>query len=169
MLFSSSEFISEKEDTERNKITKDFTSALDSTERGKQSDLKGYPQEHRTSNYSQFYEEESLQQEAYVVSSEKYRNAQTQYINNAKNNSEQNNKKEVPYKQNNLNDTHVSSATPTINKRANFLLITIRIEALLLQKLILINFQKKPWKKPDQLWFLKFLMKLQNMMYQPMV
>ncbi|WP_017196453.1 SPOR domain-containing protein [Bartonella birtlesii] len=120
MLFSSSEFISEKEDTERNKITKDFTSALDSTERGKQSDLKGYPQEHRTSNYSQFYEEESLQQEAYVVSSEKYRNAQTQYINNAKNNSEQNNKKEVPYKQNNLNDTHVSSATPTIKQTGNF-------------------------------------------------
>ncbi|WP_345097443.1 SPOR domain-containing protein [Bartonella acomydis] len=120
MFFSSSEFISEKEDTGRNKTTKGFPSDFSSTQRGKQPDLKGFPQDHHTSNYPSFYEEESLQQKAHAISSKEYRDTQAQYINNTENISGQNDKKEVLYNQNNLNDMHASSETPTIKQTDSF-------------------------------------------------
>ncbi|WP_019218766.1 SPOR domain-containing protein [Bartonella florencae] len=119
-FFSSSEFISEKEDTGRNKITKDFPSALDSTQRGKQSDLKGFPQERHRSNYPQFYEEESLQQETYDEKNQRYYDIQDPYINSAENISERSNKKEVPYNQNNLNDMDASPETLNTKQTDSF-------------------------------------------------
>ncbi|EJF75833.1 SPOR domain-containing protein [Bartonella alsatica] len=118
MFPSSSDLIPEKEDIGRNETIRDLPLPSDSTQIGNQSDLKGFPQERHPIDYPQFYEEKSLQQETYTEKTPKYRDAQAQYINNTENISEQNDKKEVPHIQNNLNNIRSSSETLT-TKQAN--------------------------------------------------
>ncbi|WP_208441763.1 SPOR domain-containing protein [Bartonella raoultii] len=116
MSFSSSEFISEQEQT-----MKDFSSTLDSTQRGQEADLKGFSQEYHTTNSPQFYEEEFLQQGTYAEQTPKYHNVQTEYIDTVENISERNNKTELPYSQKNLNDISSSSETLKTRQTDSFL------------------------------------------------
>ncbi|WP_455480269.1 SPOR domain-containing protein [Bartonella sp. B12(2025)] len=120
MLFSSSGLISEKKYTAKNETTSDFPSALDSAQINKQSDLKNFLQEDHTSDYPEFYEKKSSDQETYTEKTSKYHNAQGQYTNNAENNSDTNNEKKLPYGQSNLNDPHLSSETLNMRQTDSF-------------------------------------------------
>ncbi|WP_455465510.1 SPOR domain-containing protein [Bartonella sp. B39] len=117
---SSSDLILERRGTARNKTTTDFPLPLDSTQINKQSDLEGFPQEPHTTDYPQFYEEEFSKQETYAKKTPEYHGTQAQYVINTENISAQNNEKEIPYNQNNLNHMHSSSQTFNTEKRENF-------------------------------------------------
>lgn len=120
VFFSSSHLIAEKEDTKRNETMRNFSSSSDAAQISGHSDLKNFPQEHHTTNYPKFYEEEFLQQETYAEKTPKYSDMQTRDINATENISEQNNKKEGSYDQNNLKDRHSSSETLTTKQTDRF-------------------------------------------------
>ncbi|MGF7157921.1 SPOR domain-containing protein [Bartonella heixiaziensis] len=120
--FSSVVPTSERESTAKNESARDFSSPLDATQIEKLSDLKGFSQESYTTDYPQFYEEKSSEKESYAVKTPEYGEAQSkyQYINNTENISEQNNQKEVPYSQNNLNDMHSPSEILSTKQKGRF-------------------------------------------------
>ncbi|EJF77073.1 Sporulation related domain [Candidatus Bartonella washoeensis] len=103
-----------------NESKNDFPSALHSTQIEKPSDLKDFSQQGPLTNHPQFYGEKFLEEEVYAAKTPKYGDAQTQYIDNAENISDQNNQKEVPYNQNNLNDMHPSSEILSTTQKGNF-------------------------------------------------
>ncbi|GAA4661802.1 SPOR domain-containing protein [Bartonella pachyuromydis] len=118
-FFSSSHLSAEKEDTKKNETMRNFSSPLDVTQISEHSDLKDSLQEHHMTNYPKFFEEETSQQETYAEKNLKYHNVQTEYINIAEN-SEQNNKKEGLYNQNNLNDIGSPSEPLTTRQIGGF-------------------------------------------------
>ncbi|UTO29012.1 SPOR domain-containing protein [Bartonella harrusi] len=117
---SSSDLVSERQDTARNERVTDFPLPLDSTQVNKQSEREGFSQKRHTTDYPQFYEEEFSKQETYAETTQEYHNIQTPYINSAENISEQNNEKEKTYSQNNLNHIHSSSETPHTGQKERF-------------------------------------------------
>lgn len=117
---SSSHFTAEKEDTRRNETMRNFSSPLDTAQISKHSDLKDFPQEHHTTNYPKFYEKEFFQQEADAEKTPKYTDTQTGDINTTENISEQSNKKEGSYNQNNLKHRRSSSETLTTKQTDRF-------------------------------------------------
>ncbi|WP_254493600.1 SPOR domain-containing protein [Bartonella sp. B1099] len=113
-FFSSSNLVSEKQNTPRNQTTNDFSSPLDSTHVDQQSYLERASQEDHTTNYPYFFEENPSQQETYSEKVPTYNEAQTQYINKPENVSNPN--REISYNQNNL-DTFLSSPKPLNTKQ----------------------------------------------------
>ncbi|WP_273757622.1 SPOR domain-containing protein [Bartonella sp. AU55XJBT] len=113
-FFSSSDLVSEKQNTPKNQTTNDFSSPLDSTHVDRQSYLKESLQEHHTINYPYFFEENPSQQETYSEKVPTYNEAQTPYINKAENVSNPN--REISYNQNNL-DAFLSSSEPLNTKQ----------------------------------------------------
>ncbi|WP_156851008.1 SPOR domain-containing protein [Bartonella refiksaydamii] len=91
MSFSSSDIISERQNTARNETTSDIPSSLDSAHIDKQFDSKSFSQRVYTPDYPQFYEEKFSEQKIDAAEILEYRDAQAQYVNNAENISDQNN------------------------------------------------------------------------------
>ncbi|PIT69318.1 SPOR domain-containing protein [Bartonella tribocorum] len=113
-FFPSSNFVSERQNTERNQTTSAFSSPLDSPHVDRQSHLKESSREDYTTNYPHFFEENPTQQETYSEKVRTYNEDQTQYINKAENVSNQN--REISYNQNNL-DEFLSSSEPLNTKQ----------------------------------------------------
>ncbi|WP_455479986.1 SPOR domain-containing protein [Bartonella sp. B23] len=108
---SSSDFVSERRGTAKSKMTTGFPSPLDSTQINKQSDLEGFSRESHTTNYPHFYEEEFSKQETYAKKTPEYYGTQAKYAINTENIPAQNNEKEIPYNQSNLNYMHSTPQT----------------------------------------------------------
>ncbi|WP_375616578.1 SPOR domain-containing protein [Bartonella sp. AP58NXGY] len=108
-FFSSSDLVSERQNTTKNKITSDFSPPLDSTQIDKQPYLKADVQEDHTINYPHFFESPPSQQETYSEKVSTYNDAQAQCINNTGNISNQN--REISYNENNLDEFLSSSAS----------------------------------------------------------
>lgn len=103
----SSDLVSERQNTERNHITNDYSSPLNSTHVDRQSYLKESSQEDYTTHYPHFFEENPSQQETYSKKVSTCNEAQTSYIHKAENISNQN--REISYNQNNLDEFFYSS------------------------------------------------------------
>ncbi|UNF46257.1 SPOR domain-containing protein [Bartonella krasnovii] len=112
--FSSSNLVSEKQNTTKNQTTSGFSSPLNSTHVDRQSYLEESSQEDHTANYPHFFEENPSQQEAYSEKIATSNEAQTQYINKPENVSSPN--REISYNQNNL-DEYLSSSKPLNTKQ----------------------------------------------------
>ncbi|WP_455482606.1 SPOR domain-containing protein [Bartonella sp. B35(2025)] len=119
-VFSSSDIASKKNSIINDESTEDFSSVLDTAQADKLFALKDFPQENYTNDYTQFYKEKVLEQEASITKIPEYSNAQTQYIDNTENISNQINERWAPYNQNNLNDTQSSSKIFKTTQTDNF-------------------------------------------------
>ncbi|WP_375629440.1 SPOR domain-containing protein [Bartonella sp. TT67HLJMS] len=108
-FFSSSNLMSERQNTERNQTKSTFSSPLDSPPVDRQSYLKGASQEDHTTNYPHFFEENPSQQETYSERVPIYNEVQAQYINNTEGTSNPN--REISYNENNSDEFLSSSAS----------------------------------------------------------
>ncbi|PIT70550.1 SPOR domain-containing protein [Bartonella tribocorum] len=117
-FFSSSNLVLERQNTERNQTTSDYSSPLDSPDVNRQSSLKGPSQEDHTTNYPYFLEESPSQQKTYNEEISRYNEAQTQYTNKAENVS--NPSREVSHSQNNLEAFLSSSESLNIKQNNSF-------------------------------------------------
>ncbi|UNE55201.1 SPOR domain-containing protein [Bartonella machadoae] len=116
---SSSDLVSERQDTARNERATDFLSPLDSTRINKPSHLEGFPQESQTTDYPQFYEEEAIKQGSYAETAQEYHNTQVPYTTSAENIFEKSNEK-GRYHQNNLNHIDPPSECPNTEQKGRF-------------------------------------------------
>lgn len=115
-IFPSSNLVPEKQNTERNQITSDYSSPLDSPHVDRQSYLKESSQKDYTTHYPHFFEENPSQQETYSEKIPTYNEAQTPYIHKDENISNPN--REISYNQNNL-DAFFPSSEPLNTKQTD--------------------------------------------------
>ncbi|WP_375662159.1 SPOR domain-containing protein [Bartonella sp. OC16QHHD] len=112
-FFSSSNLMSERQNTARNQTRSTFSSPLDSPPVDRQSYLKGASQEDHTTNYPHFFAENPSQQKTYGEKVPIYDEARAQYINNAEGASNPN--REISYNENNLDE--FLSSSPSLNTK----------------------------------------------------
>ncbi|WP_375649907.1 SPOR domain-containing protein [Bartonella sp. OT172YNZD] len=118
-FFSSSNLVSQRQNTARNQTKSTFSSPLDSPLVDKQSYLKGASQEDHTTNYPHFFEENPSQEETYSEKVPRHNEAQAQYINN--NEGVSNPNREISHNENNSDEFLSSSVSLNTKQTDGFL------------------------------------------------